>query len=362
VICLEIVSWLLEILRNIMSTHTQTPVSYLSIFRVIAVLLSLAALYVVRDVVAIIFVSIVVAAALDPFVDYLQKYKIPRSVSILLIYLIILAIFSLVIALLIPPMSEQVGQLAKNLPDYYEKIALGFNNLSDGSGSVPSTLPEALTGLSSNLAEATSGVFTTLTGLFGGLISFISVLVVVFYLVVQENGIKYYFKYFLPKKYQDKIINLVDKIQAKLGWWLRGQIILCLMVGLAVYLGLTILGVKYALLLGIVAALTEIIPYIGPFIGAVPGVFIAFSDSFTKVLLVALVYFIVQQLENSVLVPKVMQKSVGLDAVIVMVAILIGGSLGGVIGALLAVPVAVIIEVIGRDYLAGFEEAEKKES
>ena len=342
-----------------MPSPAQNPVSYLSIFRVFVVLLSLAVLYVIRDVVAIVFVSIVVAAALDPFVDYLQKYKIPRSVSILLIYLIILAIFSLVIVLLIPPMSEQIGQLAKNLPDYYEKIALGFNKLSDRSSSVPATLPEALTGLSSNLAQATSGVFTTLTGLFGGLISFVSVLVIVFYLVVQDYGIKYYFKYFLPKTYQGKIIDLVDKIQNKLGWWLRGQIILCLIVGLAVYLGLTILGVKYALLLGIVAALTEIIPYIGPFIGAVPGVFIAFSDSFTKVLLVALVYFIVQQLENSVLVPKVMQKSVGLDAVVVMVAILIGGSLGGMIGALLAVPVAVIIEVIARDFLAGIDEEKK---
>lgn len=329
-------------------------ISYTSIFRVVIVILSLFVAYVIRDVIGLFFVSLVIAAALDPFVDYLQKHKIPRSVSILLIFLITLSFFSLVIVLLIPPISEQVGQLARNLPDYYEKVALGFNRLGSGSGesaAAPATLPDALSGLSSNLASATSGVFTTLTGIFGGLVSLVSLLVIVFYLMVQEDGIKYYLKKIVPQRYENYAFNLFDRIENKLGLWLRGQLILCLMVGLAVYIGLTILGVKYALLLGFVAALTEIIPYVGPFIGAIPGVFIAFSDSLTKVLLVVLVYFIVQQLENSILVPKVMQKSVGLDAVVVMLAILIGGSLGGVIGALLAVPVAAIVEVVIGDIL-----------
>ncbi|HPA25261.1 MAG TPA: AI-2E family transporter [bacterium] len=332
---------------------SQTSISYTSIFRVVAVLLALFVAYVIRDVIGLLFVAIVIAAALDPFVDYLQKHKIPRSVSILVIFLITLSLFSLVIVLLIPPISEQVGQLARNLPDYYEKVALGFNRLgSDGSGSsVPATLPDALSSLSSNLAGATGGVFTTLTGIFGGLISLVSLLVIVFYLMVQEDGIKYYVKQIVPEKYKKYSLDLFDRIQNKLGLWLRGQLILCLMVGLAVYIGLTILGVKYALLLGFVAAITEIIPYVGPFIGAIPGVFIAFSDSLTKVLLVVLVYFIVQQLENSVLVPKVMQKSVGLDAVVVVVAILVGGSLGGIVGALLAVPVAVIVEVVAVDFI-----------
>jgi len=110
-----------------------------------------------------------------------------------------------------------------------------------------------------------------------------------------------------------------------------------------------ILGVKYALLLGVIAALTEIIPYVGPFIGAIPGIFIAFSDSLTKVILVAVVYFIVQQLENYILTPRVMQRTTGLNAVVVMVGILIGAKLGGIVGALLAVPVISMAEVILLD-------------
>jgi len=321
-----------------------------SIIRVMAVILGLFFLYLIREVVALVFISVVAAAALDPFVDYLQKHKVPRALSIVMIYLVVLSLFSIVVVLLIPPVSEQVGQLARNLPAYYEKVALGFNSLRDGTNTdVPATLPEALSGLSTNLASATSGLFSTLTGIFGGLISFLSFLVITFYLLVQKDGLKFFLRYLAPPQHQDYIMGLIDRVEKRVGMWLRGQLILCLIVGLAVYLGLTILGVKYALLLGVIAALTEIIPYVGPFIGAIPGIFIAFSDSLTKVILVVVVYFIVQQLENYVLTPRVMQRTTGLNAVVVMVGILIGAKLGGIVGALLAVPVISMAEVILLD-------------
>jgi predicted PurR-regulated permease PerM len=136
--------------------------------------------------------------------------------------------------------------------------------------------------------------------------------------------------------------------------------ILCLVIGLAAYLGLTILGVKYALLLGIIAGLTEIIPYVGPFIGAIPGVFIAFSDSLPKVIMVAVMYFLIQQLENYILVPKVMQRTTGINAVVVMAAILIGGKLGGIIGALLAVPVVTMLEVFLLEKFPYMKQVEEK--
>ena len=332
--------------------------SYASILRVVVVALALGFLYIVRDVVGLVFVSVILAAAFDPFVDFFEKRKIPRAVSILVIYLILLAIISLVIVLLIPPVAEQVGQLARNLPDYYERVALGVNNWR-GNESIP-TLPQALSGLSNNLAKATTGVFTTLTGIFGGLISFVSVLVMTFYLAAQKNGLKHFIRFLTPSEHHAYVLGLADKIQNKIGTWLRGQMILCLVVGLAVYLGLTILGVKYALLLGVIAGITEIIPYVGPFIGAIPGVFIAFSDSLPKVIMVAAMYFLIQQLENYVLVPKVMQKSTGLNAVVVMAAILVGGKLGGIVGALLAVPVVSMLEVFLLEKFPYMRQAEEK--
>lgn len=341
--------------------NSHASISYTSIFRVVLVILGLLFLYIIREVVALVFVSIVVAAALDPFVDYLQKHKVPRALSIIMIYLIILLVFSVVIVLLIPPVSEQIGQLARNLPAYYEKVALGFNSLRDGAGSdVPATLPQALSGLSTNLAGASSGLFSTLAGIFGGLISFLSMLVITFYLLVKDKGLKYFLHYLTPPQYRDYMRGLIDRIETKVGMWLRGQLILCLIVGSLVYLGLTILGVKYALLLGVIAALTEIIPYVGPFIGSLPGIFIAFSDSLTKVILVILVYFVVQQLENYILTPRIMQRSTGLNAVVVMIGILIGAKFGGIVGALLAVPVISIAEVILLDIFPYWRQSEDK--
>lgn len=338
-------------------------ISYQSILRVIFVLLILAFFYVIREVVALVFISIVAAAALDPFVDYFQKHKIPRAVSILVIYLIIFAIFSLVLVMLIPPISEQVGQFGKNLPGYYEQVMLGINSVQDGGGG-SSNLPEALNSLSANLGEATKGVFSTLTGIFGGIISLLSVLVIIFYLVVEEQGLKHFIQFVTPKKFRTYAMKLIDKIQDTMGLWLRGQLTLMLVVGLMTYLGLTIMGVKYALLLALIAGLTEIIPFVGPFLGAIPAIFIAISDSWVKALLVAILYLIVQQLENHVLVPKVMQKATGLNPVIVIVAILVGGRLGGVVGALLAVPVAAMLSILLNEFIPkgmfGSDEEEKK--
>jgi predicted PurR-regulated permease PerM len=332
--------------------------SYTSILRVVAVALALGFFYIVRDVIGLVFVSVILAAAFDPFIDFFEKHKIPRAVSILVIYLILLAVISLVIVLLIPPVSEQVGQLARNLPDYYERVAIGINNWR-GNENIP-TLPQALSSLSNNLAKTTSGVFTTLTGIFGGLISFVSVLVMTFYLAVQKNGLKFFIRFLTPAEHHGSVLGLADRVQSKIGTWLRGQMILCLVVGLAVYVGLTILGVKYALLLGVIAGITEIIPYVGPFIGAIPGVFIAFSDSLPKVIMVAALYFLIQQLENYILVPKVMQKTTGLNAVVVMAAILIGGKLGGIVGALLAVPVVSMLEVFLLEKFPYLRQVEEK--
>ncbi|MFH1456623.1 MAG: AI-2E family transporter [Patescibacteria group bacterium] len=323
--------------------------SYKSILRVIFVLLVLAFLYTIRDVVALIFVSLITAAALDPFVDYFQKHKIPRALSILVIYLIVFAIFSVVVAMLVPPISEQVGQLAKNLPDYYNRVMVGFADETHQSSDT--SLPEALTSLSSNLAETTRGVFSTLTGIFGGIIALISVLVIVFYLVVEEKGLKHFIHLIVPNKFQEYVTKLVDRIQEAMGLWLRGQLTLMLVVGLMTYFGLTIMGVKYALLLALFAGLTEIIPFVGPIVGSIPAIFIAFSDSLFKTLLVVILYIIVQQLENHILVPRVMEKATGLNPVVVIVAILIGGKLGGVIGALLAVPVAVMINIFINEFV-----------
>jgi predicted PurR-regulated permease PerM len=312
-------------------------------------LVSIFFIFLIREIVAILFVAVILASAFDPWVDWLHKYKIPRSLSILMIYVILIGILSLIVVLMIPPITEQIGQLAKNLPIYYNKAAFEVAKIFDG-GEYPN-LPDTLTSLSSNLSETTKGVFSTITGIFGGLFSFLTVLVIVFYITVEEAELKKNIYYLISVDKRKYVSDLIERMQYKMGMWLRGQLALMLFVGILTYIGLTILGVKYALLLAIIAGILEIVPFIGPWLSAVPAILIGFSDSPFKVILIATLYLIVQQLENNIIVPKVMQKAVGLNPIIVITAVLIGAKLGGIVGALLAVPVAAGIGVYLSDII-----------
>ena len=339
--------------------RTSTPalnISYTSIIRVVLVLLAAFFIYLIRDALALLFISFIFAAAVDPWVDWFQKRKIPRAVSILMIYIILLAIFSLVIVMMIPPITEQIGQIVSNFPAYYERISTGIHSLQDktmnsgaqvGSDSIVSTLRS----LSLTLAQTTKSIFVTITSIFGGLFSLLVVLVITFYLTVEEDALKRFIKFVVPFRHGSYTMDLIERMQIKIGLWLRGQILLSFIVGILTYILLTIAGVKYALLLALIAGLFEIIPYLGPWLSGIPAVIVAFSDSLIKVLIVIAIYFIVQQVENNLIVPKLMGKMVGLNPVVVIMAILIGIKLGGVIGGLLGVPVAAAVAVYFTDVI-----------
>jgi len=332
-----------------MAEKQNLVLSYSSIIRVIIVLLALFFLYLIREVIALLFVAIVLAAAFDPWVDWMQRYKIPRAISILLIYIIMISVLSLLIVLMVPPISEQIGQLSKNLPLYYQRLAIGVTQVTDNGIRQP-TLPQALQTLSVTLGQTTKSVFSTITGIFGGLVSFIAVLVIVFYLTVEEAMLKKFIHLLTLPKYREYVTGLINRMQEKIGLWLRGQLALCLIIGIMTYIGLVILGVKYALLLALIAGVLEIVPFVGPVISAVPAILVGFSDSFLKVILIIILYFVIQQIENHIIVPKVMQKAVGLNPIITILAVLAGAKLAGVVAALIAVPVAAAIGVFLSDF------------
>jgi len=326
-----------------------TDITYSSIFKVIIVLVSLFFLYLIREVVALLFVAIILASVFDPWVDWLQKYKFPRGISLLMISIVMIALLGLIIVLMLPPVAEQVAQLGKNFPTYYEKLTSGFSSIT--SNDYAPTLPDALQTLSATLGQTTKSVFATMAGIFGGVVSFFMVLVITFYLTVEEKMLKKTINFITPVGKKKYIADLIDRMQLKMGMWLRGQLSLMLIVGILTYIFLTILGVKYALLLAFIAGALEIIPFVGPLLSAIPAIIVGFSDSVSKVFLIIIVYVAIQQLENNIIVPKVMQKAVGLNPIIVITAIMIGSRLGGVVGALLAVPVAAAIGVYLSDIL-----------
>jgi len=341
-------------IRNSDRPHT-VLVSTWTIIKVIIMLVILGLLWVLRDVVAMLFVALLLSALIDPFAGWFAKHHVPRAFAVLVVYACLLAIGALVVVLLVPPLISQVQQLVTNFSDIFDGLMRTFSRFRDlttqyGLGE---NFQSGLQVLENGLGNSFSNLFSTVTGFFGSLAAFVIVLVLTFYMVVEEDSARRLFKNLAPAEYQPFLASLFNKMQKRIGLWLRGQLILGLIIGLAVYLGLTILGVPYALLLGIIAGLLEIIPYAGPTLAAVPTLIIAFSISPLKGILTLILFIAIQEIENNVLVPKIMQKVTGLNPVISIVAMLIGIKFGGVVGALLAIPVATMVSVAIEELFSG---------
>ncbi len=325
-----------------------------TLFKAVLVVLLLYFLYLTRDILLILFVSLILASALDPLVDRLQARKIPRAVSVLFIYLIIFSLIAFILYTIVPPIATEVGDLGQNFPAYLEKVSGSFSALQDFSlkHGIDQNIGSGLDFVNSNLQSAAGGVFTTVSGIFGSIVSFFLVLVLTFYMVVEENAIKKLVWSIAPSEHQTYVMQLINRIQKKIGLWLRGQLILSLFIFFLVYIGLLILKVKYALVLALIAGITEFVPYLGPIIGAIPAVFLALTQSPVLALFVAVFYYVVQWTENNILVPKVMQKTVGLNPLISITVLLIGFQVAGIAGAVLSIPVATAVNIFVGDLFA----------
>lgn len=311
----------------------------------------------VRQIVLTVVVSMVLASAMDPLVDWLlRKAKFPRGLSVILVYLIFILAIGTIIYFVIPPMVAQFQELANRLSDFRSDLAFratSFVRVLDDLG-----VSEGLSSLGKNFSQFAGNIFQTTLGVFSGLIQVVAVLAISFYLISSEHGMKNFVKSLVPFKHQAYAVRLTGKIQEKISRWLLGQLLLSGFIFALTYLGLTILGVKSALPLALLAGLLEIVPYLGPIISAIPAVFVAFVQSPPLALFVLGLYIIVQQIENYVLVPKIMGRTVGANPVIILVAVLVGFQIAGILGMLLAVPIVAAGSVFISDLREEREEVE----
>lgn len=335
-------------------------ISSATILKVVIVLLGLTFLYAIREVLAVVFISLVFASAVDPWVDKLQRFRVPRAVTIVMLFVVAIAIIVMSIALLVPPITTEIAQIAIQFGPAYEKVleSLAAFQVSSTAAGFGDSVEKSLNSFADALTRLTSGIFVGITGVFGGIFSLIGFFMLTFYLTVEERGMKKFVSSISPAKYQPYLVQKIHQIQFKMGAWFRGQLILSLAVGLVTYIGLLILGVDYALVLALLAGVFEFVPYVGPIVSAIPAVFLAFPQSPGKALAVLILYLVIQQLENQVLVPKIMQRAVGLNPVVVIIVMLIGAKLGGLLGILLAVPTATILSIFLEDFFKGRRERE----
>lgn len=332
----------------------KVEISVSSVIKIILIILALLFLYYIRDILLILFIAIILASAFDPAVDYLERKKIPRLAGIILIYLIFLSLIGVSIFLIIPPVINQISQLAADFPYFWAKVTALFSVLSDFSAryGLESSIQNGLNNIAMTITgNYETGLFSFIGGVFGVIFTAFVVLVLTLYLTIQESSIKKTLKFLVPIKYLPYLTRLFGHIQAKIGLWLRGQIILSGIIGIMVYIGLNILGffgfnTEYALVLALLAATLEFIPYVGPALAAVPAIFLALSGNYLAGLTTLGLYIIIQVLENNLIVPKVMQKAIGLNPIITITAVLIGVKTAGPVGVLLAVPTATAIMAV----------------
>lgn len=335
----------------------QVNISSLTIVKVLLVVLGLFFLWAIRDVIAIVFVAWILAFALEPLVARMQRWHIRRGIGILLIYTIFLIIIGAVLLLLIPPLSQELASITKNFPAYMEIIQANISQLKQNTQDIGAltTLQRAADEAVISVSSMTNGLYNALASVLSGIVALVGVLVIAFYMMVEEEGIKKFIQSILPVHYQPYVIKKVNQIQQKLSAWLWGELILMTFVGTMVGLALWLAGVKYALALGLLAGITEVIPIVGPVLASIPAIFFAFTD-FTdapyKPFLVIGIYILVQQIENQFLVPKIMNRAVGVNPIVVLIALLIAGKLGGLVGVILAVPMVAIISIFLEDFFA----------
>ena len=323
-----------------------------SILRVVIILLGVWILYLIRDIVAVFFVSLILTAAIDPGVDWLHRRKIPRGVGVLIIYLLLFLTIGVAIYFFIPAVVNQFNELSHNFPQYLERASSLFGGIRNytQSHNISFNLQDFLD-LGGNATQIPGQLLSRTIGVFSGFISMIVVLSLTFYLSVKEDGMKKFIASVTPQKHQEYVISLAERMKSKIGKWMMGQLFLMLIIFVADFLALYFLGVPYALIVAIIGGILEVVPYIGAVISATLATLVGFIVSPIVGLLALAIFIVIQQLEGHIVVPQIMKKAIGLNPVIVILVLLIGAKLAGVVGAVLAVPVTAAVSVFVKDLM-----------
>jgi predicted PurR-regulated permease PerM len=312
----------------------------------------------VREVLLLLYISALLAIGFSPVVRIIERQKVipigtrrlPRWLAILILYLIFVGVIVSIFLTIVPPLVRQARDLATALPGMIDRGQEFL--IKHGMLDHRLTLKEAVT--QAPLPDAggyVDTVFSAITSILGGLFGFFTILILTFYLLVDSDNLLGGFLQLFPRDRRTRIAAACREVTVKVSAWLMGQMILATVIGVTAAIGLWLLGIPYFYVLALIAGIGEMIPMVGPLLAALPSIAVAFTVSPTAALWVTLYYIGQQQLENHVLVPKIMERQVGVTAVTVIVALMIGGSLLGIMGAILAVPTAAILQVVIQEAL-----------
>jgi len=320
------------------------------------VLVGLYVLYIVHNFLLVILAAVIIASAIEPVAIWAKKRNISRLLMVLVIYVSVAIILAGLFYFLFIPLLAETSDFVRSLPFYTDSFSSEMLSTSltsadiarDTSSLFP--LSDITSYLNSLLASISQGAFSSISMVFGGVLSFLLIVVLSFYLAVQEDGITKFLEVIVPQKHEKYAVDLWRRSQKKIGLWMQGQLLLAVIVMVLVYLGLLLIGVPHALLLAVLSGVFELIPLFGPILAAIPAIFVAFAfGGLSIALIVAGLFLIIQQFENHLIYPLVVKKVVGVPPMVSILALVVGGQLAGFLGVLVSVPVAAVIMELFSD-------------
>lgn len=305
-------------------------ISISSIFWILVTCGGIYLLFVLSDILVLVVTSLLLALSVTPLVDKLEKYKINRSLSSAIILLILFAVLILFGISVATPLIEQTSVFIEKFPAIVEAV---------------SPIKLDMNSFNAQIAELPGKVFNIAIGTFSGLFNAFTTIILSFYIIQEMKKLPEYINFWFAEKskiYQE----LSEKLQQQISLWVRGQLLLMLVVGILSYVGYLIIGIPYALPLAFIAGILELIPNIGPTIAAIPAILVGFSVSSIHGVAALIVSIVVQQLENNFIVPKIMQRVAGLNPIITILVIMVGFRLGGPLLAILSIPILLSVRVV----------------
>jgi len=291
-------------------------------------------LWIVKDLIFSLFIAFIILSALKPAVTFLTKKRVPRGIAVFFVYIIFLGFFVEILTIAVPPLLVESARLARIFPGIFQNtfptISLFINTDA----------------VSSYFPNITSQFIDIIKSIFSNAVFIISTIFFGFYFLAEEDLIKNYIGRFFEVDQMRRVAGIFERAEKRMSAWFWGELVLMTIVGLMTFFGLSLIGMKYVLPLAVLAGLLEAVPNLGPVLSAVPAIIIGVSSSYFLGVSALALYFIVQQLENNFIVPLVMKKAVGLNPIITLIALIIGGKTGGILGVLLAIPTTLFIETI----------------
>jgi predicted PurR-regulated permease PerM len=330
-------------------------ISWSTIIKIALAFIGFYLLYLIRDILIWLIFALIISVLFDPAITFLRKSGLPRVLSTIFVYVLSFGILGGLIYLIAPPFVSEIQKFTQLFPQYFEKISPPLSGLGIKAFESIESFTSAIEGW---LVRASANIFSAVFAFFGGIFSTVTIFAIAIFLSLEEKGMEKALILMTPKKYEGQVLNIWERTKIKIARWFGSRILLSIFIGLLTFIACHVLNIEYAVSFGLLAGIFDLVPIIGPVVAGVIIVIFTSLESWIKALFILIIFLLIQQIEGNILTPVLTKKFIGLPAVLVIIALMVGGKLWGVLGAVLAIPLFGLFYEFLKDFLKRRKERE----